>query len=159
MQQKIFRSTLFIATTLLGSGVFAGQAFAQSTQVSGAEAASKETTSIDTDGVKPSPVVGSAVQPDATARAVVKCVAADGHVTLTDAACPSNSETAKLDAPLAKALATEHYKLPAAEVHHKSWTATPTPRKPSPDVATLKAARETMLMAQSSRQQRLAGLN
>jgi hypothetical protein len=91
---------------------------------------------------------------------VARCVDAGGHVTLTDQPC---QDTVKTEAPAAKAVIAEHDQLPAAEVHHKAWVKavakTPVPHRPSPDVATLKAARETMQMAQSNRQQRLAGLD
>ena len=97
---------------------------------------------------------------------VVRCVDTGGHVTLTDEPCPQG-ETARTAAPAAKTIVADHYPLPASEVHHKAWARvgakagpkSPLPHRISPDVATLKAARETMLMAQSNRQQRLAGLN
>jgi hypothetical protein len=132
MHQKNFCRVLFLTSTMLASAVWMGQAFAQSEEPANADS-------------------------DAQVKAVVKCVAGDGHITLTDAACPQG-ETAQSDAPAARMVVAEHYKLPAAEIHHKKWLAAPTPHKISPDVATLKAARETMLMAQSERQ-RLAGLN
>jgi hypothetical protein len=136
MHKKNFRRALFLTTTMLASAVFVGQAFAQSAETANA---------------------GNDAEV-AALKTVVKCVASDGHITLTDAACPQG-ETSKPDTPAARMVVTEHYKLPAAEVHRKASVATPTPHKPSPDVATLKAARETMMMAQSTRQQRLAGLN
>jgi len=131
MRQENFRSTLFLTTALLASTVFIGPAFAQNGETSN----------------------------DAEVKTVSKCVSADGHITLTDAACPQDSAVAKVDPSPARAPVTEHYKLPASEVHRKAWAAAPLPRKPSPDVATLRAARETMLMAQSTHQQRLAGLD
>jgi hypothetical protein len=89
-------------------------------------------------------------------EAIVKCVDTAGHVTLTDEPCPQSSQAVRT----VPSAARQHYVFASAELPraHRSAGAA-LPRKPSPDVATLKAARLNMQLAESMRQQRLAGLN
>jgi hypothetical protein len=100
---------------------------------------------------------------------IVKCVTADGHVTLTDQPCDTGSATVRLSGetpqqsqqqpqqqPLHQA---QRHVVPPAELRHAGWKR-PEPVRAAPlsrDVATLKAARR-MMMLQESRP-RLAGLN
>jgi hypothetical protein len=96
---------------------------------------------------------------------IVKCVTADGHVTLTDQPCDTGSATVRLSGetpqqpqqqPLQQA---QRHVVPPAELRHAGWKR-PEPVRAAPlsrDVATLKAARR-MMMLQETRP-RLAGLN
>lgn len=114
---------------------------------------------------------------------IVKCVAADGHVTLTDQPCPvgdaavtlsRDSQTASAGAQVDQQTALQNpqpeaariqppaqrYVLPVAELRHAAWQR-PAAAQPAPlagDIATLKAARRTLLLQESTRTS-LAGLN
>ncbi|QJE01408.1 DUF4124 domain-containing protein [Massilia forsythiae] len=118
---------------------------------------------------------------------IVKCVAADGHVTLTDQPCPAGDaavtlsrdtqasagaqtqeqqtaqQTGQPGAPPDTARAqppAQRYVLPAAELRHAAWQR-PAAAQPAPlagDIATLKAARRTLMLQESTRTS-LAGLN
>jgi hypothetical protein len=86
---------------------------------------------------------------------IVKCVDASGHVTLTDQPCAAGAATVRLeqDSP------PQRHVLPAAELRHEAWKrpAAGRPAQLSRDVATLKAARRTLLLQDAK--PRLAGLN
>lgn len=94
----------------------------------------------------------------AMASDIVKCVDAGGHVTLTDQPCDGGSATVKLDQGTETAPPQRHV-LPAADLRHGAWKR-PAVERPAPlsrDVATLKAARRTLLMLDAKPV--LAGLN
>jgi hypothetical protein len=84
---------------------------------------------------------------------IVKCVDSSGHVTLTDQPCEAGATTVRLDQDT-----PQRHVLPAADLRHESWKR-PAVARPAPlsrDVATLKAARRT-LMLQDARP-RLSGV-
>ena len=110
---------------------------------------------------------------------VKKCVTESGHVTLTDEACPSGSQTVKIisgaggasgeqqadvaSASPATAPAPERYTTARMPVRYATLMKSANPaRGLSLDVSTLRAARASMQMVdnatQSLRAQRLAGL-
>ena len=99
---------------------------------------------------------------------IVKCIDQSGHVTLTDMPCPADAMTAQSSAAPAPQLGyttvSTHVIAPPSELRRDTWARKAGPdRSKTQDVATLKAARSTMLlMDQASslmRQQRLAGAN
>jgi hypothetical protein len=99
--------------------------------------------------------------PVATAgNEIVKCVDAQGHVTLTDQPCDSGSTTVRLssESPQLQPQPQRHMAAPA-ELRHAGWKRPEVVREAplSRDVATLKAAHR-MMMLQETRP-RLAGLN
>jgi hypothetical protein len=86
--------------------------------------------------------------PAALAGNIVKCVAADGHVTLTDQPCASGASTVPLEQDKAAPMVAQHHVLPAADLRQGAWKR-PNLSHPLPltrDVATLKAARRTLMM-------------
>lgn len=105
---------------------------------------------------------------------IQKCVTETGHVTLTDEACPSGTQTVKVisgpadgdvqaGAPQARSVSTERFgpaRMPARYVTQMKHSAPA--RGLTLDVSTLRAARANMQMfdnaTASLRQQRLAGL-
>ena len=117
---------------------------------------------------------------------IVKCVDAAGHVTLTDEPCREGRETVVVPAsagappaaaeseagaataivlttPVTHGLATEHIlvsRLPAPAPRRDRWAGKAVPdRALARDVVTLKAARASLLLMDSGRTARLAGLN
>jgi hypothetical protein len=120
-------------------------------------------------------ILGMAVASGAFAGSseVRKCVTESGHVTLTDDACPTGSETVKIisgpgDAEAAVASeparpATERYLTTRMPKRYATLMKSPTPaRGLALDASTLRAARANMQIfdhaAQSLRSQRLAAL-
>ncbi|MGJ7918054.1 DUF4124 domain-containing protein [Massilia sp. LXY-6] len=99
----------------------------------------------------------AAAVPAATAgNEIVKCVDANGHVTLTDQPCEAGAATVKLSS---ETRLPQRHVVPPAELRHEGWKR-PQVARPAPlsrDVATLKEARRT-LMLQEARPS-LAGLN
>jgi hypothetical protein len=106
---------------------------------------------------------------------IKKCVTESGHVTLTDEACPSGSQTVKIiTAPAVAAAETDVVAAPRAVVAERYTVARMPTRyatlmksaKPARglalDVSTLRAARATLQQfddaTQSLRSQRIAGL-
>ncbi|MES2322632.1 MAG: DUF4124 domain-containing protein [Pseudomonadota bacterium] len=95
-----------------------------------------------------------------------KCVAEDGQVTLTDELCPADTRTvqeATDNAPAAQptvlARHVEHYALPPKPLRlTKPVRGLAPARGLALDVATLKTARANLMLFDSSRSQRLAGL-
>jgi hypothetical protein len=93
---------------------------------------------------------------------IVKCVDAAGHVTLTDQPCDGGAVTVRLEpgaAQNAEQATPRRYVLPAVDLRHAAWKR-PAVARPAPlsrDVATLKAARQTLLMLDAKPV--LAGLN
>jgi hypothetical protein len=93
---------------------------------------------------------------------VVKCVDAEGHVTLTDQPCDTGSATVRLSSessqPQEQPQAQRHL-VPQAEMRHAGWKRPQVVRAAplSRDVATLKAAHRMMLLQET--RPRLAGLN
>jgi hypothetical protein len=96
---------------------------------------------------------------------IVKCVTADGHVTLTDQPCDTGSATVRLSGETPQQSQQQWQQQPqrhvvtSAELRHAGWKRPQVVRAAplSRDVATLKAARR-MMMLQETRP-RLAGLN
>lgn len=93
---------------------------------------------------------------------IVKCVDSGGHVTLTDQPCDSGSATVRLerqDGPQAEPVTAQRYVLPAVDLRHGAWKrpAVTRPAALAGDVATLKAARQALLMLDAKPV--LAGLN
>jgi hypothetical protein len=85
--------------------------------------------------------------PAAMAADIVKCVDPDGHVTLTDQPCSTGAATVRLGQDKA-APVPQRRVLPAASLHQGAWRR-PDLSRPAPlksDVATLKAARRTLMM-------------
>jgi hypothetical protein len=91
--------------------------------------------------------------PAAMAGNIVKCVAPDGHVTLTDQPCATGASTVQLEQgqEIDRDRATpapQRHVLPAAQLRQGAWRR-PDLSQPLPlksDVATLKAARRTLMM-------------
>lgn len=87
--------------------------------------------------------------PAAMAGDIVKCVEPDGHVTLTDQPCTIGSTTVHLDGDRGVPAPTvQHHVLPAAQLRQSAWRR-PDLSRPLPlsrDVATLQAARRTLMM-------------
>jgi hypothetical protein len=89
--------------------------------------------------------------PAAMAGNIVKCVDPDGHVTLTDQPCATGAATVHLEQDRTEdrtAPVPQRHVLPAAELRQVKWRR-PDLSHPLPltrDVATLKAARRTLLM-------------
>jgi len=104
-----------------------------------------------------------AAAPASTAGDIVKCVDASGHVTLTDQPCTGAATTVQLEHGIGQkaepAAARQRYLLPAADLRHDAWKrpAVERPAQLARDVATLKAARRTLLMLDAKPV--LAGLN
>ena len=103
-----------------------------------------------------------AAAPASTAGDIVKCVDAGGHVTLTDQPCAGGAVTVRLEQGVgqkAEPAARHRYVLPAADLRHEAWKrpAVERPAQLARDVATLKAARRTLLMLDAKPV--LAGLN
>jgi len=98
---------------------------------------------------------------------IVKCVAADGHVTLTDQPCNAGSSSASVIVTAASAApraAITKVALTAPVVEHDNWVdPKPHGKMFSRDAATLRAARTSLQVmdeaSTSARQQRVAGLN
>jgi hypothetical protein len=79
---------------------------------------------------------------------IVKCVDASGHVTLTDQPCEAGNTTVRLSAETP--LPQRHVVTPA-ELRHDGWRR-PQAARPatlSRDVATLKAARRTLMLQEA----------
>jgi hypothetical protein len=79
---------------------------------------------------------------------IVKCVDASGHVTLTDQPCEGGNATVRLSAETP--LPQRHVVTPA-ELRHDGWRR-PQAARPatlSRDVATLKAARRTLMLQEA----------
>jgi len=103
---------------------------------------------------------------------IVKCVDADGRVTITDHQCGGSAATVLVagsdnvtEAPLVKTPKSGSQRLAQpAVVEHDNWV-DPRPRSKmlSRDAATLRAARTSLQVldeaATSNRQQRMAGIN
>jgi hypothetical protein len=91
---------------------------------------------------------------------IVKCVDAEGHVTLTDQPCDTGSATVRLasETPQPEAQSQRHV-VTQAELRHAGWKRPQVVRAAplSRDVATLKAAHRMMLLQETK--PRLAGLN
>lgn len=92
--------------------------------------------------------------PAAMAGDIVKCVDPDGHVTLTDQPCAGGASTVHLEqdkaAPVS-APAPQRYVLPSTELRQGTWRR-PDLSQPVPltrDVATMKAARRTLMMQEA----------
>jgi hypothetical protein len=104
-----------------------------------------------------------AAAPASSAGDIVKCVDAGGHVTLTDQPCAGGAVTVRLEQGVGQkaepAAARQRYVLPAADLRHEAWKrpAVERPAQLARDVATLKAARRTLLMLDAKPV--LAGLN
>lgn len=88
----------------------------------------------------------------AMAADIVKCVAPDGGVTLTDLPCPAGAATVRLEqdhaAPTPPGPPMQRRVAPAAVLHQRTWRR-PDLSRPMPlkrDVATLKAAHRALLM-------------
>jgi hypothetical protein len=91
---------------------------------------------------------------------IVKCIDSSGHVTLTDQPCEAGTATVRLASETPPpAAAPQRYVLPAAQLRHEAWKQPPVQRAAplSRDVATLKAARRTLMLQET--RPRLAGLN
>lgn len=118
-------------------------------------------------------LAGIAAAPSALANGgIVKCIGANGHVTLTDTACPAGERSITL-LPGAQSAApsTEPQPLPSAAQSLSALRPAiarapltrldPPSRSLTRDVATLKAARQAMLLmdgAAGSLDRRVAGL-
>jgi hypothetical protein len=92
--------------------------------------------------------IAAAAAPAAMAGDIVKCVAADGHVTLTDQPCASGTSTVPLEQDKAATPVAQRHVLPAAALRQGAWKR-PDLSRPMPltrDVATLKTARRTLMM-------------
>lgn len=118
-------------------------------------------------------LAGMAATPAALANGgIVKCIGAGGHVTLTDTACPAGERSVTLLPGAQSAAPTEAQPLPSAA---RSLAAParaaiaraplarldPPSRSLTRDVATLKAARQAMLLMDGtagSLDRRVAGL-
>ena len=106
---------------------------------------------------------------------IIKCVDAQGNVTLTDAACPGNAKAAVLvagsdqteaapvigDMPEIESVAAERYSMPRIARRELPPLKPQSAMRPmARDVATLKAARANLMLldsaSQSLRAQRLA---
>lgn len=101
---------------------------------------------------------------------IVKCVDAQGHVTITDQPCTDGASTVRMERATAAngpnaaadtdaAPVPQRHVVPAAELRHPAWQA-PAPERAAPlsrDVATLKAARRALLLMDAPRTS-LAGL-
>jgi hypothetical protein len=93
---------------------------------------------------------------------IVKCIDASGQVTLTDQPCGAGAATVRLsnETPTAAVTAqAQRHVLPAAQLRHEAWKRPQVVRAAplSRDVATLKAARRTLMLQET--RPRLAGLN
>lgn len=80
---------------------------------------------------------------------IVKCVDADGHVTLTDQPCGAGAATVRVDqdrnaAPLRPT--TQRHVLPAADLRNWRRPDLSRPAALTGDVATLKAAHRTLML-------------
>jgi hypothetical protein len=118
-----------------------------------------------------------AAAPAAWAEAeIVKCVAPDGHVTLTDQPCPAGSSVSRLESGMSGSSgaagstssgggttpAIEHY--PAPHVLPRAPARTPSGKKAEPrrvsaltrDVATLKEAHAQLLLLEAASRPNLA---
>jgi hypothetical protein len=80
---------------------------------------------------------------------IVKCVDADGHVTLTDQPCDTGAATVRLSSETQQPQTQpQRHVVTPAELRHAGWKR-PQVVRPAPlsrDVATLKAAYRTMLL-------------
>lgn len=91
--------------------------------------------------------IAAVAAPAALAGNIVKCVAPDGHVTLTDQPCASGASAVPLEQDRTAPVVQRHV-LPAAALRQGAWKR-PDLSRPVPltrDVATLKAARRTLMM-------------
>jgi hypothetical protein len=98
---------------------------------------------------------------------IVKCVAADGQVTLTDQPCEGGAATIRLSSespqaqpqPQPQTQSQPQRHVAPAELRQADWKRPPVVRAAplSRDVATLKAAHRMMLLQET--RPRLAGLN
>jgi hypothetical protein len=87
---------------------------------------------------------------------IVKCVDANGHVTLTDQPCEAGSTMVKLSSETQQ---PQRHVVTPAELRHGAWKR-PQVQRPAPlsrDVATLKEARRTLMLQET--RPRLAGIN
>lgn len=103
---------------------------------------------------------------------IKKCVTDSGHVTLTDDACPTGSQTVKIigmastddeAAAAPRAVVTERYTVERMPARYTTLMKSATPaRGLSLDVSTLRAARANLQSfdsaSQALRSQRIAGL-
>ena len=90
----------------------------------------------------------SMAAPALAGNEIVKCVDASGHVTLTDQPCEAGAATVKLSSETP--LPQRHVVTPA-ELRHDGWKR-PQAARPatlSRDVATLKAARRTLMLQEA----------
>lgn len=98
-----------------------------------------------------------------------KCVSENGQVTITDEQCPEDARAVKLvsqasdsdteESPTVRTVLVERYALPRTPARYTKPMRSLTPaRGLSLDVATLKAARANLMLFDSSRTQRLAGM-
>lgn len=96
---------------------------------------------------------------------LLKCVDTAGRVTLTDHPCPDGSQQLNMLDASGRPVVAEHFIATAAEIPRGPLPKRPPPSanplaRPSPDVATLKAARMAMQLGDSMhQQQKVAGLN
>ena len=98
-----------------------------------------------------------------------KCVSENGQVTITDERCPEDARAVKLagqasdselaETPTVRAVLVERHALPRMPVRaSKPMRSLAPARGLSLDVATLKAARANLVLFDSARTQRLAGM-
>ena len=96
---------------------------------------------------------------------LLKCVDSAGRVTLTDHACADGTQQVNMLDASGRPIVAEHFIATAAEIPRgplpKRAPPTASPQaKPSPDVATLRAARMAMQLGDSMhQQQKVAGLD
>jgi len=113
--------------------------------------------------------LSAAVAPAMAGNDIVKCIDANGHITLTDQPCESGASTVRLssETPLPQAQVQpqqqpqqpQRHVLAPAELRHAGWKR-PEAVRPAPlsrDVATLKEARRMLMLSET--RPRLAGLN
>jgi hypothetical protein len=104
-------------------------------------------------------IAAPAAAPFAVAGEIVKCVDSSGHVTLTDQPCDSGALSVRLEQGMEPGAMPQRHVLPAADLRHEAWKR-PAVARPAPlsrDVATLKAARRSLLLQDA--RPALAGLN
>jgi hypothetical protein len=97
----------------------------------------------------------------AQADDINRCVGSNGEITLTDAPCPDDAPAAVKPAPAARGITVDRMAANGAYTPHDNFVPKqPVSRGLSRDVATLKMARQTMLLldnaAASMRSQRVA---
>jgi hypothetical protein len=111
-------------------------------------------------------LVSSTMASSALAAApLLKCVDTAGRVTLTDHPCADGTQQVNMLDASGRPIVAEHFVATAAEIPRGPLPKRPPPTanplaRPSPDVATLKAARMAMQLGDSMhQQQKVAGLN